>query len=86
MSDDGEFRSFDVDDGVVRVIEFVEFFRCWKCFSVEDVFVGNVEDAFEIRAKCFAVDLIVEIGDMSFSARGTRCDGERVVDSQVCEF
>jgi len=40
----------------------------------------------EIRAKCFAVDLIVEIGDMSFSAGGAGCDGERVVDSQVCEF
>ena len=42
--------------------------------------------SFEIRAKCFAVDLIVEIRDMSFSARGARCDSECVVDSQVCEF
>ena len=48
MADNGKVRSFGVDDGVVRVIEFVEFFRCWKCFSVEDVFVGDVEDAFEI--------------------------------------
>ena len=42
MSDDC-FVVVDVDDGVVRVVEFVEFFRCWKCFSVEDVFVGMLK-------------------------------------------
>ena len=47
MSDDC-FAVMGIDDGVVGVVEFVEFFRCWKCFSIEDVFVGDVEVRSEV--------------------------------------
>ena len=63
MSDDC-FVVVDVDDGVVRVIEFVEFFRCWKCFSVEYVFVGDVEDAFEIGLDVIDELVVFVVGDV----------------------
>ena len=49
----------------MRVIEFVEFFRCWKCFSVEDVFVGDVEDAFEIGLDVVDELVVFVVGDVS---------------------
>ena len=58
------FVVVDVDDGVVRIIEFVEFFRCWKCFSVEDVFVGDVED-FEIGLDVIDELVVFVVGDVS---------------------
>ena len=64
MSDDC-FIVVDIDDGVVRVIEFVEFFRCWKCFRVEDVFVGDVEDAFEIGLDVVDELVVFVVGDVS---------------------
>lgn len=65
MTDDGEFRSLDVNDGVMRVIEFVEFFRCWKCFSVEDVFVVDVEVRFGVGVVVVDELVVFVVGDVS---------------------
>ena len=64
MSDDC-FVIVDVDDGVVRIIEFVEFFRCGESLGVEDVFVGDVEDAFEIGLDVVNELVVFVVGDVS---------------------
>lgn len=62
---------------------------------VERLGLRNGELVLELRVKAqsakvgtesFSVEFIVEIRDVLFGAGGTRCDGQGVVDGEVCEF